>query len=756
MLRSNPSKFAFRSSGIFACSLSLLAVLGCVGDKRDVSGSSAALEHLQPASAGEMETAQDSEAAPSAPRSPYPTARMGDVVDVHHGIQVPDPYRWLEDTDSAETRAWVDAQNELTHSYLRVIPERGPIAERLTELWTVERFGVPVQRGKRLFFTWDDGVRNQPVLCTAEGLEGEQRTLLDPNSLSRDGTIALAAWQPSEDGRLLAYSTSDGGSDWRTWHVLDVESGQTLPEVVPWSKFGDAVWDPKGLGFYYMRFPEPDASALREKNESGALFYHRIGTDSAQDREVYRCDDPLVFLDYDITPDGRTLVITHWHSQSGMQELHLLGRELDGSGEDASAEPLITGFDARHTYVGALGDTFWIQTDWEAPNGRVIAVDRNQPEREAWQVLIPEGEQALQSTSLVGPHFVVQQLVHAQSRARIYTTAGEFAREIKLPGTGTAAGFEGRLSNSRSFFSFESFTRPREVHWLDAKSGATGLFRAPDFAVDLSPYTVRQVFYESVDGTRVPMFLAHRKDLEFNGSTPTYLHGYGGFNVSLTPRFGVFNLAWMEMGGVYAQANLRGGGEYGEPWHEAGTKLQKQNVFDDFIAAARHLIDTGITEPDKLAIAGGSNGGLLVGACLNQAPELYAAGLPAVGVMDMLRFHKFTIGWAWVADYGSPEVEEEFRALHAYSPLHNLREGHEYPAVMITTADHDDRVVPGHSFKYAARLQACQAASFESAPALIRIENRAGHGAGKPRNKSIEEAADKLAFLVKVLDMTLP
>ncbi len=682
----------------------------------------------------------------------YPEAPRGDHVDVYHGVPVPDPYRWLEDPDSPETRAWIEAENELTFDYLEAIPERDAIRARLTELWNYERAGVPQQAGGRLFYTKNDGLQNQGVLHVREP-DGSERVLLDPNALSADGTIALANTVPNRRGTKLAYGLSDGGSDWRTWHFLDVATGEKLDDVLHWNKFGRVAWAHDGAGLFYARYDEPEEGALlREKNAPPDVYFHELGTAQEKDVLVYpRPREEGVNVGFQLTEDGRYLVLSHWRAADRHTELYLI--DLASDDPERGPEPLITGFDAQHRFVGSLDDTFWIHTDLDAPRGRVMAIERGDHARLFWHELIPEAPESLQGVSAAGGRLFANYLVDAVTEVRAFLPDGTPERRIDLGGIGSARGFRGRLEDEAVYFSFTSFTHPTEIRRLDVASGEVSSFFTPEVDFDPEDYETRQVFFPSKDGTRIPMFLVHRRGLELDGTNPTYLFGYGGFNISMTPRFSVANLVWIEMGGVFASANLRGGGEYGEEWREAGTKLRKQNVFDDFVAAAEHLIESGVTNPDRLAIGGGSNGGLLVGACMTQRPELFGAALPAVGVMDMLRYHKFTIGWAWVGDYGSSDDPEEFRALRAYSPLHNLRAGTDYPATLVTTADRDDRVVPAHSFKFAAALQAAHAGPD---PVLVRIQTRAGHGAGKPTEMRIAEAADRWAFLVHELDVEVP
>ncbi|HEY9631960.1 MAG TPA: prolyl oligopeptidase family serine peptidase [Coleofasciculaceae cyanobacterium] len=678
----------------------------------------------------------------------YPFSQKADQVDDYHGTKVADPYRWLEDPDSDETKAWVEEQNKVTFGYLGEIPAREPIKQRLTQLWNYERYGIPFKEGNRYFYFKNDGLQNQSVLYTLTSLDDEPKVLLDPNTLSEDGTVALSGLAISEDGKLMAYGLSTSGSDWKEWKVLDVETASNIPDHLKWVKFSGASWTHDGQGFFYCRYDEPnEATKLEDINYYQKLYYHKLGTPQSEDILVYhRPDEKEWMFGAGVTEDGRYLIIS---VDRGTEPKNLVFYK-DLQTPDSPVVELISEFEANYSFIDNDGSIFWFRTDLEATRGRVIAIDINNPARENWQEVIPQAAETLESVGLLNNQFVADYLKDARSSIKIFDLNGSFVREVELPGIGSAGGFDGKRYDTETFYSFTSFTTPATIYRYDMVSGESTLFRQPKVDFNPNNYETKQVFYKSKDGTQVPMFITHKKGLHLDENNPTYLYGYGGFNVSLTPSFSVSRLVWMEMGGVYAVANLRGGGEYGEEWHEAGTKLNKQNVFDDFIAAAEWLISNKYTRPEKLAIAGGSNGGLLVGACMIQRPELFGAALPAVGVMDMLRFHKFTIGWAWCSDYGSPDNPEEFKALYTYSPLHNLKPGTAYPATMITTADHDDRVVPAHSFKFAAALQSAHAGE---KPVLIRIETKAGHGAGKPTSKIIEELADEWAFLVRSLNI---
>jgi prolyl oligopeptidase len=673
------------------------------------------------------------------PSHPDPT-----VVDVYHGQAVPDPYRWLEDLDSERTRAWIEAQNQLTFDYLQRIPARQRLLERLTQLWNYEKYSQPFKEGGRYFYFKNDGLQNQSVLYTQESLEAEARVLLDPNTLSEDGTVALSGIAISRDGRYLAYGLSRSGSDWQEWKVRDIETGEDLPDHLRWIKFSGASWTPDGQGFFYSRYDEPPPGREYESaNYFQKLYYHRLGTPQSEDLLVYHRPDQKEWgFAGGVTEDGNYLIISVWR---GTDPKNLLFYK-DLRDPNLPVVELIREFEANYSFIGNDGSRFWLLTDLNAPRRRLVAIDLDNPGQV--QEVIPEAEETLQGVSLINNQFVAFYLKDAHTQIKTFALDGTYLGEIPLPGLGSASGFGGKRYDTETFYTFTSFTTPPTIYRYDFTTGRSTLFRQPQVDFDPQAYEVQQVFYPSKDGTRIPMFLVHRRGLARTGDHPTLLYGYGGFGISLTPSFSVGLVAWLEMGGVYAQPNLRGGGEYGEAWHQAGTKLNKQKVFDDFIAAAEWLVANGYTNPSKLAISGGSNGGLLVGACLTQRPDLFAAALPAVGVFDMLRFHKFTIGWAWISEYGSPEDPEEFKALYAYSPLHNLKPGTVYPATLITTADHDDRVVPAHSFKFAAALQAAQGGS---QPILIRIDTKAGHGAGKPTTKLIEETADRWAFLVEVL-----
>ncbi|WP_076351322.1 prolyl oligopeptidase family serine peptidase [Paludisphaera borealis] len=676
----------------------------------------------------------------------YPEAPRSETVDVYHGVKVADPYRPLEDPDSAPTRAWVEAENAITNGFLQAIPQRDAIRARLTQLWDYEKYSPPRQDGGRFFFTYNTGLQNQGVLYTLDAIDGQPRPLLDPNTLSSDGTVALAGTVPSDDGKLLAYGVAAAGSDWNEWKVRDVATGKDLNDRLQWIKFSSASWTPDGKGFFYGRFPAPlPGQDLKAANYFQKVYYHRIG--SPQSDDVLTWEDPE-HKEWEaapkVTDDGAYLILS---IAKGTDAKHrVLFRPL----ADAKAAPahLVGEFDAEYEFLDNDGPVFWFKTNKNAPRGRVVAIDVRNPQPERWVELVPQADETLDGVDVVGGRFLANYLKDAHTVVRVFDLTGKHVRDVDLPGLGTAVGFGGKRRDGQTFYGFTSYSTPATIYRYDVATGRSTVWRTPTLKFNPDDYETVQVFYPSKDGTKIPMFLSSKKGLKKTGANPTLLYGYGGFNIPLTPAFSAGPLAWMELGGVFAVANLRGGGEYGESWHQAGARLKKQNVFDDFVSAAEWLIAEKYTNSSKLAISGRSNGGLLVGACMTQRPDLFGACLPGVGVHDMLRFHKFTIGWAWVDDYGSSDEAEQFKVLLAYSPLHNVKPGTCYPPTLITTADHDDRVVPAHSFKFAATLQAAQSCHN---PILIRIETKAGHGAGKPTAKIIEEAADQYAFLVKIL-----
>ena len=678
----------------------------------------------------------------------YPKAKTVDQVDDYHGTKVADPYRWLEDTDSADTKAWVEAENKLTFSYLDQIPYRGAIRERLLKLWNYERFTAPELEGGRYFYQHNNGLQNQNVLLVADSLNAEPRVLLDPNTLSADGTVALAGRSITDDGKLMAYGTAASGSDWTEWHVRDVTSGNDLPDLIKWVKFSGASWTKDNKGFFYSRYDEPkEGMALRDTVYFQKLYYHRLGSAQSEDKLIYdRPDNKEMLFDGEVTDDGHYLIITVEEGTSPKNRLYY----KDLTKPDAQVVKLLDDFDAQYRLVDNDGPVFWIRTDLNAPRGKLIAIDTRHPERANWKTVVAEGPDKLEGAGTIDNRFLLSYLKDARTEVRVYDLKGKFERNVDLPGIGTAQGFGGKRKDKETFYAFTSFVTPTTIYHYEPGAGKSTVFRQPKVDFDPAKYETKQVFYNSKDGTRVPMFLTYKKGLKLDGENPTLLYAYGGFDISLTPFFSVPNVVWLEMGGIYAQPNLRGGGEYGEDWHLAGTHGKKQNVFDDYFAAAEWLIANKYTSTPKLAIRGASNGGLLMGASLTQRPDLFGAALPEVGVMDMLRFQKFTIGWAWTSDYGSSDNAEDFKYLYAYSPLQNLKPGTKYPPTMISTADHDDRVVPGHSFKFAATMQADQAGP---SPVLIRIETKAGHGGGKPISKIIDETADEWAFVAHSLNM---
>ncbi|MEO1528541.1 MAG: prolyl oligopeptidase family serine peptidase [Planctomycetota bacterium] len=676
----------------------------------------------------------------------YPTTKTVDTEDVYHGITVKDPYRWLEDTESKETAEWVAAQNEVTRAYLDALPQREPMRERLEKLWNYERYGLPRRRGDRYFYSHNNGLQDQSILYTAAGLDAEREILIDPNTLSEDGTVALAGTATTEDGSLIAYALADGGSDWRTWRVRNVATGKDTEDIVRWVKFSSVAWMPDNEGFFYSRYSEPtEGSELTGTNENQRMYFHALGTvQSADELIIETPDHPKWGFSPSVTDDGRYLVVGNWKGTEPKQQVFI----KDLRSEDSKVKPLIEGFDAEYTFIGSIEDTFFFLTDHEAPRRRIVAVDVQNADRSNWREVVAESSDVIESASLFGETLYVNSLRDARSLITRHSIAGKKIDEMPLPGLGSVSGFGGRQDASETFFSFTNYVTPGAIYRLDLKTGETSLWRQSEIAIDTNDFITEQLFCTSKDGTKVPIIVTRRKDSELDGSNPTLLYGYGGFNISLTPSFNPGVAAWIDAGGIYAVANLRGGGEYGRKWHEDGMRLKKQNVFDDFIASAEYLIDNNYTTASRLGIRGGSNGGLLVGAAMTQRPELFGACLPAVGVMDMLRYQKFTIGWAWVSEYGSSDEPDQIENLLSYSPLHNLKKGTKYPATMVTTADRDDRVVPGHSFKFAAALQAAHGGD---KPTLIRIETRAGHGAGTPVSKRIDEYADYWAFLLENL-----
>lgn len=676
----------------------------------------------------------------------YPETSKVNVVDDYHGHLVKDPYRWLEDTESEATQKWIASQNGLTDQFLATIPERDQIRKRLEDLWNYERFGIPQKRGGSYFFSHNNGLQNQSVLYRSESLAADRVVVLDPNQLSGDGTVSLAGYVASKDGRYLAYGLADGGSDWRTWKIRDVSSGQDLEDVVQWVKFSGVAWTPDGSGFFYGRYEEPiEGKELTGTNDHQKLYFHRLGDQQSMDQLIYqRTDEPKWGFSPRVTDDGRYLILENWKGSEPQSQIFL----KDLSNDSSEVEPLIVGFDAEYAFVGSIGDNLFFVTDHDAPNRRLISVQVGDVKRENWTEIISERKDVLESVSLFGERFYAQWLVNASGKISVHDLSGQEKGLIALPGLGTISGFGGSQDSEETFFSFTNYITPNAIYRVDLKAEKTELWRQPEAKIDSDLFVTEQVFSESKDGTKVPMIITRRKDLKLDGSNRTLLYGYGGFNISITPSFSPATAAWVESGGVFAVANLRGGGEFGREWHEAGMRHNKQNVFNDCIASAEFLIEKGYTSSRLLALQGRSNGGLLVGAVMTQRPDLFGACLPAVGVMDMLRYQKFTIGWAWVAEYGSSDEPDQIENLLSYSPLHNLKSGTCYPATLVTTAERDDRVVPGHSFKFAAALQESQSCS---QPVLIRIETRAGHGAGTPTTKKIDEYADLWSFLMATL-----
>ena len=676
----------------------------------------------------------------------YPESRRVTQTDTYQGVQVADPYRWLEELDAPDTAAWVKAQNAVTEPFLARIPRRAAIKQRLTELWNYERFSIPVRKGARYFLQRNDGLQDQDVLYVMDGLAGEPRVLIDPNTLSEDRTVSLGEFAPGPDGSLVAYSISDGGSDWRTWRVRDVTTGRDRDDRLDAIKFTEPSWSPDGRGFYYSLYPR-DPQGRGDDSKQVSIHYHRIGTPQTADRRVMSITDHPTRNPYGtVTDDGRYLVIFVF---DGYEANGLYYVDLGRPG--AKVVRLFDRWDALYTFLGNRGSTFFISTNNAAPRSRVIAVDLDNPAPEQWREVVPQAAETLESASLIGGRIIARYLKDASSRVRVFEADGRPVREVALPTACSVEGFGGRNDDPETFYSFTGFTTPGRIYRYDVASGASSLFRESRVEADLDALTTQQVFFDSKDGTRVPMFIVHRAGLALDGSNPVLLYGYGGFNVSMTPYYSSAFTVWIEMGGVLAIPNLRGGGEYGEAWHLAGTKANKQNVFDDFIAAAEWLIGSRYTSRDRLAIQGGSNGGLLAGAVMTQRPELFGAALPGVGVLDMLRYHTASANARqWSSDYGLSDDADDFRALYAYSPYHRVADGTCYPPTLVTTGDHDDRVVPWHSFKFAAALQHAQGCD---RPVLIRIETRAGHGAGKPTWMRIDELADEWAFLTWALDM---
>ena len=668
---------------------------------------------------------------------PYPRTERTDVTDNYFGTEVPDPYRWLEDDNSEATAAWVKAQNVVTQDYLSQIPFRGAIRERLTELWNYPKEGIPAKHGDAWYYFYNDGLRNQSVLYRTAQPGGEGEVFIDPNTLSEDGTVALSGVTFSKDGKYCAYSVAASGSDWVEIRVMNTADRTLTSDRINWVKFSGAEWAPDSKGFYYSAYDAPQKGVFSSQNQFQKVYYHRLGTPQSADWLIYAdAEHPLRYFSPWPSKDGQWLFIVASEGTSGTEVLYKKVSE-------PKFRTLLPGFDADYAPVECRDGQLYYVTNRDASNYALMKVDLNDPSKVS--TVIPEsGGKLLEGVGSAGGYLFATYLEHAQSKVCQYGFDGKLVREVELPAIGTVSGFDGEKDDTELYYSLTNYIAPATIYKYDIAGGASTLYKAPAVNFDPSLFTTEQVFYTSKDGTKVPMFITRRKDMKLDGGNPCYLYAYGGFQINQTPAFRPSAMMFVEQGGIYCVANLRGGSEYGEAWHKAGMLENKQNIFDDFIAAAEYLIAEKYTSSDKLAIAGGSNGGLLVGACEVQRPDLYAVCLPAVGVMDMLRYHKFTIGWGWAVEYGSSENGEQFDYIYKYSPLHNIREGVKYPATLVTTADHDDRVVPAHSFKFAAQMQHCQAGD---APVLIRIESNAGHGAGKPTSKRIAEEADTYSFL---------
>jgi len=679
------------------------------------------------------------------PAISYPPAPRGTVSDSHFGVTVADPYRWLEQDvrNAPEVKTWGDAENKTTAKVLAGLPQRAAIKDRLSKLWDFEKFQVPVKEGGRTFYRHNSGLQNQYVLFVQDKPDADPRLLLDPNGWAQDGATALAEWAPSHDGKHLAYAIQDGGTDWRTVKVIDVATGQAEPDELHRLKFsGQVAWNGDSTGFFYSRYPEPaEGAEFQSTNLDQAVYFHRLGTPQSEDRKVYATPEkPKLSHEVEVTEGGRYLLI---YSREGTDDRCQLA-VIDLQAPAWTPTLLAASFDDSFALAGSVGDKLYFITNRAAPRYRLVTLDMAKAGEPQFDEVVPEAASAIESASLIGGKLIVTYIEDAKSVVHVFDGAGKSLTPIALPGIGSVSGFYGHAAESETFYSFSSFNLPPTLYRYDAATGQSSVFKQPAVPFDPADYVVSQVFYPSKDGTKIPMFLAHRKDVDIGKPHPTLLYAYGGFNISILPAFDTTRLAWMQMGGVYAVANLRGGGEYGKAWHDGGRLLKKQTVFDDFIAAGEYLVKNKVTTASQLAIYGRSNGGLLIGAVVNQRPDLFAAALPAVGVQDMLRFNQFTAGRFWVDDYGDPANEADFRNLLSFSPYHNIKGGKDYPAILVTTADTDDRVVPGHSFKYAAALQA---AKIGPKPHLIRIETRAGHGSGKPTDKIIAEYADMWAFI---------
>jgi prolyl oligopeptidase len=678
----------------------------------------------------------------------YPASKTVEVIEDYHGTKVADPYRWLETAEAEDTQGWVAEQNRLTFSFLDGIPARAAIKKRLTELWNYPKYSVPLKEGKRYFFTKNDGLQNQSVLYVQDGLVAEPRLLLDPNLLSTDGTVALTNQAYSKDGNRLAYGLSGSGSDWQEIKIRDIETGKDYDEALKWCKFSSIAWTLDHKGFYYNRFPEEGTVPPEDQNNYSRVYYHVLGTSQSQDKLIYeRPDEKELGFASLITEDGKYLMLYVYHGTDTQNRIYYRPTESDGP-----FIKLLDDADANYTPIDNDGPIFYFHTDLDAPRGRIIAIDTNRPERKNWKEIVPQSAEVISFVAMVNNQFVIAYMHDAHHQLKVYQPNGAYVRDIELPTLGTISNLSGKRQDTEMFVEFISYLFPATIYRYDFKADKLNVFRRPEIKFDPSSYETKQVFYPSKDGTPVPMFITHKKSLQLNGANPALLYGYGGFSVSITPSFSVSWLLWMEHGGVLAVPSLRGGNEYGEEWHKAGMLEKKQNVFNDFIAAAEWLIANGYTSSQRLAINGGSNGGLLVAACMTQRPDLYGAVVCAVPVIDMLRYHKFTVGRYWTGEYGNAEKNaDHFKFLYAYSPLHNVKSGVAYPPTLITSADTDDRVVPSHAKKFAATLQAAQTGEN---PILIRIETKAGHGAGKPTTKRIDEAGDIYAFLFKVFGIS--
>ena len=683
----------------------------------------------------------------------YPESPRGRVAETQFGVEVADPYRWLEEIDSEQSQAWVKAQAEFTDQYLAKLPGRERIRKRLEEMWDFDKFGIPRKvKGNKLIYSRRTGLQNQSVLYwRLDEPDSEESVLLDPNTFSEDGTIALSSTRVSHDGKIMAYGISKSGSDWQEWKFREIETGKDLEDHIEWIKFAGCSWAPDDKSVLYSRYDEPEeGETFKAENYYQKVYRHVIGTDQSEDQLIYQRSDQKDWgFNAGYTEDGNYIIL--WVRNGAGAQNGLFYQDLT-KGDDSPFVELFNEFDSRYSVVGNEGDLFYLHTDRDADQSKVVAIDLKNPEPENWQEIIPEHpKKNLRSVSYLAGKFICEYLVDVREEVEVFDRKGQSLGPIELPNFGTVYGFSGDQNDTETFYMVTGFTTPGSIYRYDVEKQESTFYIEPKLAFEVDDYETEQVFFNSKDGTRIPMYLTYRKGLKRDGQNPTILYGYGGFNISLGPSFSISRIAWMELGGVYAQVNLRGGGEYGEAWHEAGMRLKKQNVFDDFIGAAEYLITEKITSTPKLAISGGSNGGLLVAACLNQRPELFGAALPSVGVHDMLRFQKFTIGWAWQKEYGFPEENEaDFKNLLSYSPVHQTIKGTQFPPVLVETADHDDRVFPAHSFKYAAQLQHAQAAT---EPVLIRIETKAGHGAGKPTSKIIDELADSYAFLFGALGM---